>query len=36
LKPGEASKTRIEKEYGRREAEKVILSAMHDYKEHFG
>lgn len=35
LKPGEAPKTKIEKQYGRLEAEKVITAAIKDYKENF-
>lgn len=35
LQPGEKPKTQIEKQYGHKEAEKVILSAVADYKENF-
>jgi inorganic pyrophosphatase len=35
LKPGEPPKTKIERQYGNKEAEKVILSSIQDYKNHF-
>ncbi len=35
LKPGEAPKTKIEMQYGRNEAEKVILASLKDYKKYF-